>query len=604
MKIGTYQLTSLEENRILVIYEKLKHSFPCIRIDCRKEIIGIGEEGRYLMCYFSLKEDAVFVKFKNRTWINLNDSQAIQNDIDLTIELFKNEELKIKKKSETLESVIYISPESFFDDDYAYMREDFLCYTKAVELIPQNKTNTSFNSCSNRLKNALYRNHTFTVKDLLAFTPVQIMKIPNLGRKCFKELCDFLLALSNNEKNINNNSSPTLIQTEQRLQKIKYINDNRREISVNSNDAVADLTEDIEIYNTLYFDLINHIYETTIIKLRPRERAIILSRFGINERAKTLQEIGDMHSITRERVRQLALKAMRKMGHKHTTTDELLDLEYRKIEIVCKIADISAGKFLSFLFLEEVSFWLIKFICKFYLRSELDVTKFKLALNRQVFAKKQQDINLEKSRLYNDDINRLIVFPNKKRRITDDDFARLKTERIVKSEEDDLKYYSFNGTTYQCESYLEQRMLHRFLTNQTFKSIKTQSLKIPIQDHFYHPDFQCLTHDNYLVLIEIKPLLNMCEHENIEKFEALREYCEKYGFGFLIIDERGNSFEHINEENCEFSKSVLAEINEHGHVAYQEYKEIFTQSSATVKNLIALIKKHNLHFSFPFLIEK
>lgn len=55
MKIGTYQLTSLEENRILVIYEKLKHSFPCIRIDCRKEIIGIGEEGRYLMCYFSFK---------------------------------------------------------------------------------------------------------------------------------------------------------------------------------------------------------------------------------------------------------------------------------------------------------------------------------------------------------------------------------------------------------------------------------------------------------------------------------------------------------------------------------------------------------------------
>ena len=604
MKIGTYQLTSLEENRILVIYEKLKHSFPCIRIDCRKEIIGIGEEGRYLMCYFSLKEDAVFIKFKNRTWISLNDSQAIQNDIDLTIELFKNEELKIKKKSEATESVIYISPESCFDDAYAYMREDFLCYTKAVELIPQNKTNASFNSCSNRLKNALYRNHTFTVQDLLALTPVQIMKIPNLGRKCFKELCDFLLALSNDEKNINNNSSPTLIQTEQRLQKIKYINDNRREIIVNLNDAVADFNEDIEIYNTLYFDLINHIYETTIIKLRPRERAIILSRFGINERAKTLQEIGDTHSITRERVRQLALKAMRKMGHKHTTTDELLDLEYRKIEIVCRIAELSAGKFLSFLFLEEVSFWLIKFICKFYLRCELDVAKFKLALDDQVFVKKQQDINLEKSRLYNDRINKLIVFPNKKRRITEDDFARLKTERIVKSDEEDLKYYSFDGISYQCESYLEQRMLHRFLTNKTFKVIKTQSLKIPIQDHFYHPDFQCLTHDDCLVLIEIKPLLNMCEYDNIEKFEALKSYCEKYGFGFLIIDERGNSFEHINEENCEFSKSVLAEINEHGHIAYQQYKEIFTQSRASVKNLIALIKKHNLHFSFPFLIEK
>ena len=89
MNIGDYQLTSVEENKLLLIYEKLKTSFPNIRIDCRKEIIGIGEEGRYLMCYFSLREDAVFVKFKNSTWLNLNDSQAILKDIDLTIDLFK-----------------------------------------------------------------------------------------------------------------------------------------------------------------------------------------------------------------------------------------------------------------------------------------------------------------------------------------------------------------------------------------------------------------------------------------------------------------------------------------------------------------------------------
>ena len=188
--------------------------------------------------------------------------------------------------------------------------------------------------------------------------------------------------------------------------------------------------------------------------------------------------------------------------------------------------------------------------------------------------------------------------------ITEDDFARLKTERIVKSEEDDLRHYSFDGITYQCESYLEQHMLHKFLTNQTFKSIKTQSLKIPFKNHFYYPDLQCLTHDNCLVIIEIKPLLNMCEHDNIEKFKDLKAYCEKYGFGFLIIDGTRNSFEHINEENYEFSKSILAEINKRGHVSYPRYKEIFIQSNASLKNLITLIKKHHLHFSFPFSIKK
>jgi hypothetical protein len=96
----------------------------------------------------------------------------------------------------------------------------------------------------------------------------------------------------------------------------------------------------------------------------------------------------------------------------------------------------------------------------------------------------------------------------------------------------------------------------------------------------------------------------MCEYKNIEKFKALRNYCEKYGFGYLITDERGNSFEHIDEENCEFSRFVLKEIDDHGHIGYHKYKQIYAQTNASVKNLITLIKKHKLRFSFPFLLEK
>ena len=204
MKIGIYQFTPAEESRVFTIYERLKDLFPGIKIDYRKDIIGIGEEGRYLMCYFALKEDAVFVKFKNRTWIDLNDFQTVLNDMNLTIDLFKNEELKIKKKIETTKNVMYIPRKDCCDDTYAYMGEKFQCYTKAIEQIPQNKMHFSFDSCSNRLKNALYRNHIFTVQDLLPLTPTQIMKTPNLGLKSFEELCDFLLDLSNAEKEIPN----------------------------------------------------------------------------------------------------------------------------------------------------------------------------------------------------------------------------------------------------------------------------------------------------------------------------------------------------------------------------------------------------------------
>ena len=50
--------------------------------------------------------------------------------------------------------------------------------------------------------------------------------------------------------------------------------------------------------------------------LNPREEMVIRMRFGIGvERDHTLDEIGRQLSITRERVRQIEVKAMRKLKH-------------------------------------------------------------------------------------------------------------------------------------------------------------------------------------------------------------------------------------------------------------------------------------------------
>ena len=50
--------------------------------------------------------------------------------------------------------------------------------------------------------------------------------------------------------------------------------------------------------------------------LTPKEEQIIKMRFGIGfDRDLTLEEVGDHFSITRERVRQIEVKAMRKLKH-------------------------------------------------------------------------------------------------------------------------------------------------------------------------------------------------------------------------------------------------------------------------------------------------
>ena len=47
--------------------------------------------------------------------------------------------------------------------------------------------------------------------------------------------------------------------------------------------------------------------------LTPREKEIIRMFFGIGEHEKTLEEIGDRFNLTRERVRQIKEKAIRRL---------------------------------------------------------------------------------------------------------------------------------------------------------------------------------------------------------------------------------------------------------------------------------------------------
>ena len=51
-----------------------------------------------------------------------------------------------------------------------------------------------------------------------------------------------------------------------------------------------------------------------ILSLNPREQFVITHRFGLNgAEKKTLEEIGEIEGVTRERIRQIEAKAMRKL---------------------------------------------------------------------------------------------------------------------------------------------------------------------------------------------------------------------------------------------------------------------------------------------------
>ena len=78
---------------------------------------------------------------------------------------------------------------------------------------------------------------------------------------------------------------------------------------------LADYREDDPLYE-MNFDLLKRSIHSALSDLTYREREIIRLRYGLADGyAYTLEEVGKIFGITRERVRQIEAKAIRKLRH-------------------------------------------------------------------------------------------------------------------------------------------------------------------------------------------------------------------------------------------------------------------------------------------------
>src|SRR5215472_6025419 len=83
---------------------------------------------------------------------------------------------------------------------------------------------------------------------------------------------------------------------------------------------LSDLVEDKKAVTPLDSAIQANLREATnqvLACLTPREERILRMRFGIGTDSHTLEEIGNQFSVTRERIRQIEAKTLRKLKHPH-----------------------------------------------------------------------------------------------------------------------------------------------------------------------------------------------------------------------------------------------------------------------------------------------
>jgi RNA polymerase primary sigma factor len=69
-------------------------------------------------------------------------------------------------------------------------------------------------------------------------------------------------------------------------------------------------------YDMTAFSLLREKIENVLTTLNEREREVLTLRFGLRDGySRTLEEVGKMFHVTRERIRQIEAKALRKMRH-------------------------------------------------------------------------------------------------------------------------------------------------------------------------------------------------------------------------------------------------------------------------------------------------
>ena len=170
---------------------------------------------------------------------------------------------------------------------------------------------------------------------------------------------------------------------------------------------------------------------------------------------------------------------------------------------------------------------------------------FSLSPEKYTLMEKAPKVAKKKSRKSQEKTNKVLAKlknRNKAKKFTLEEFNDLADWTYCDSFNDDGYVYTLsNGNQIECDSKSEVKLLDYLTSKKLAVAIGGQSLRIQYSSAFrsgldYYPDIVILTKDMHIAIIEVKPVTAMSNHRNIEKYEALTDYCTEHGYEYMMVD--------------------------------------------------------------------
>ncbi len=135
--------------------------------------------------------------------------------------------------------------------------------------------------------------------------------------------------------------------------------------------------------------------------------------------------------------------------------------------------------------------------------------------------------------------------------------------------------------------------------------VKTPDIIYYFNNTDHLPNFLLKLPNKTSVLVLVVPTINMALSYNAARFNALHRFCKEHGYGYLIIDNRGNSIYDLKDRVVapELTCALNNILDKNKRIVWQDIKDLRQSIEISNQDIVAFVLQKKLNFRLsPYCI--